>query len=135
MNERNYGDRNHDEPPIEGEIVSEHSPRPDTTMAMVVYALFLVNLITAGFTAVIGVVIAYVYQGKGPQWLDDHYRYQIRTFWIGTLYGCISLLFTLILIGFPMLAVLAIWFIVRCVKGFKALHEQRAPHNLTTWLL
>ena len=27
----------------------------------------------------VGVVIAYVYRGQGPHWLDEHYRYLIRT--------------------------------------------------------
>ena len=30
---------------------------------------------------------------------------------------------------------LAVWFIVRCVKGFKGLQEKRAPSNVDSWLL
>ncbi len=108
--------------------------KPDTTMAMVVYGLLLAGMVS-GFTPVIGVVIAYVYQGKGPDWLDAHYRYQIRTFWIGLLYGLIATVLTLVVIGVPLLIALAVWMIIRCVKGFKGLQEQRPPSNPTTWLV
>lgn len=125
---------NESDSPLEGKVVSkEQHPQPDTTMAMVIYALYLASFIL-GFTLIIGVVIAYVYKGKGPEWLDEHYRYQIRTFWIGLVYGVIFSLLTLILIGFPLLLALAVWLIIRCVKGFKGLQEKRAPSNVDSWL-
>ena len=48
---------------------------------------------------------------------------------------CILLLLTFVLIGLPLLLALAVWLIVRCVKGFKALQEKRAPDNLEIWLI
>lgn len=110
-----------------------HEPAPDTTLAMVVYALLLGVFVT-GVTPIIGVVIAYVYRGRGPQWLDEHYRYHIRTFWIGLLYACISWVLAFVLIGFVLMVLQAVWLIVRCVKGFKALQEKRAPDDVTAWL-
>ncbi|MBF8223961.1 MULTISPECIES: DUF4870 family protein [Halomonadaceae] len=115
-------------------VVAEQGQAPDTTMAMVVYALFLASFVV-GFTGIIGLVIAYVYRGKGPQWLDEHYRYQIRTFWIGLVYGLICLVLALIGIGFLLMLALAVWMIIRCVKGFKGLQEKRAPANVDTWLV
>ncbi len=120
--------------PERGDTVSEYNQEPDTTMVMVVYALYLASLIV-GLTAVVGVIIAYVYRGKGPEWLDEHYRYQIRTFWIGLLYGLVSLSLTFIGIGVLLLIALAVWLIVRCVKGYKGLQEKRAPDNVDTWLV
>ncbi|MGA4493503.1 DUF4870 family protein [Vreelandella venusta] len=130
--------------PLEGEVINDRegevindttsSEQPDTTMAMVIYALYLASFLV-GVTSLVGIVIAYVYRGKGPEWLDEHYRYQIRTFWIGLLYGSIATLLTFILIGIPMLLALAVWFIVRCVKGFKGLQEKRAPTNVDSWFL
>ncbi|KPQ21406.1 DUF4870 family protein [Halomonas sp. HL-93] len=129
---------NPDERPIEGEMISDNPQEtqtpPDTTMALVIYALYLASFVV-GFTAVVGVVMAYVFRGKGPVWLDEHYRYQVRTFWIGLLYACIAFMLTLVLIGFPLLLALAVWLIVRCVKGFKCLHEKRAPSNVNSWLI
>lgn len=115
------------------DTVAEQSKGPDTTIAMVIYGLYLASLV-AGLTSLVGVVIAYVYRGKGPAWLDEHYRYQIRTFWIGLVYGTICLILSLIGIGVLLLIALAIWLIVRCVKGFKGLQEKRAPANVDSWL-
>ncbi|MDT8894262.1 hypothetical protein RSO41_06300 [Halomonas sp. I1] len=116
-------------------VVAESNPRPDTTIPMVIYALHLAGIVTGGLTALVGVVIAYVYRGKGPDWLDEHYRYQIRTFWIGLLYFAVSGLLTFILIGFLTWLVAVIWLVIRCVKGFKGLQEHRKPENVDTWLV
>ena len=121
-----------DDAPLEGEVVNHHtsseetSPAPDTTMAMVIYALYLASFVL-GFTSLIGVIIAYVYRGKGPVWLDEHYRYQIRTFWIGLLWLVIGTLTLMVIIGWFILLGMAIWVIYRIVKGALALNDGKAP--------
>ena len=115
--------------------VIEDSPKPDTTITMVIYALLLAGIVTGGLTALVGVVMAYVYRGQGPQWLDEHYRYQIRTFWIGLVYFAVSGLLTFILIGFLTWLLAVIWLVIRCVKGFKGLQEERQPDNVDTWMV
>lgn len=123
------------ENPHSENIVIE-SPEPvDTTLPMVIYALYLASIITGGLTALVGVVIAYVYRGKGPEWLERHYRYQIRTFWIGLLYFCLAGVLMFVLIGFVLWLVAAVWLVIRCVKGFKGLQEKRSPDNVDTWLV
>ncbi|WP_136247793.1 DUF4870 family protein [Halomonas borealis] len=116
-------------------VTSDETASPDTTMAIVVYALHLAGVVTGGLTSLVGVVIAYVYRGKGPAWLDEHYRYQIRTFWIGLLYFALSGLLTFVIIGFLTWLLSVIWLVIRCVKGFKGLQEQRSPDNADTWLI
>lgn len=104
----------------------------NTDMAKIIYVLYLVGLIT-GLTAIIGVVMAYIYQDGAPEWLRTHYRFQIRTFWIMFLYAIISTILTFVLIGMLLFLVLAVWWIVRCVKGLKYL-DQRAPYpNVEGW--
>lgn len=120
--------------PLAGEVVNDTPQAPDTTMAIVVYALYLASFVV-GFTSIIGVIIAYIYRGNGPAWLDEHYRYQIRTFWIGLLYATVTIFLAFVLIGLPLMLALAVWFIVRCVKGFKGLQEKRPPHNVDSWLI
>ncbi|MFQ3789446.1 DUF4870 family protein [Halomonas sp. A29] len=108
---------------------------PDITLPIVVYALFLAGIVTGGLTALIGVVIAYVYRGQGPHWLDEHYRYLIRTFWLAMLYFGVSMLLTLVLIGFVTTLMAVVWLVIRCVKGIKNLQEHRAPDNVDAWLI
>ena len=66
--------------------------------ARIVYILYLVSLIV-GVTSIIGVIMAYVYRADAPQWVQTHYRFQIRTFWIGLLYAFLSLLTAIIIVG------------------------------------
>ncbi|HIF9240904.1 TPA: DUF4870 family protein [Photobacterium damselae] len=47
--------------------------------AKIIYILYLVGLVI-GVTGIVGVIMAYVNKGDAPQWLQDHFRFQIRTF-------------------------------------------------------
>lgn len=53
-----------------------------TTIPMAVYILYLVGFL-AGITALVGLVLAYVNRSDASAWLQSHYTFQIRTFWIG----------------------------------------------------
>ncbi|WP_025732502.1 DUF4870 family protein [Carnimonas nigrificans] len=100
---------------------------------LLVYILYLVSLCN-GVTAIIGVVIAYVYKGDAQPWQQQHYRFLIRTFWLSILYAVIGYMFSLMLVGFLVLALIPLWMIIRCIRGLKNLTEKRGPNNLTTWL-
>ncbi|HEY6104626.1 MAG TPA: hypothetical protein VIV59_01495, partial [Anaeromyxobacteraceae bacterium] len=71
-------------PPAPPPAAPPPAAAPGENVAKVVYVLYLVSLVT-GVTALVGVVMAYVYQGDAPDWLKTHYRFQIRTFWLGLL--------------------------------------------------
>ena len=101
--------------------------------ANIVYILYLVGLIN-GITSLVGIVMAYVNRGSAPEWVQTHYRYQIRTFWIGLLYGIIGVAAMIILIGWAIILFTVIWWIVRCVKGFQALGGGQPVANPATWL-
>lgn len=109
-----------------------HDPGAGET-AKIVYILYLVSL-AVGITAIVGVVIAYVNRAEAPEWVATHYRMQIRTFWIGLLYGAISLVTMLIVIGFLLALLTLIWWIVRCAKGLQRLSRGEAYDNPATWL-
>jgi uncharacterized membrane protein len=102
------------------------APGSGENAAKIVYILYLTALLL-GVTAVVGVVMAYVYQGDAPDWLKTHYRFQIRTFWLGLLFGLVGLLLCLILVGYLVLVFLLVWLVVRCVKGLKFV-SRREPY-------
>src|SRR5215467_4366363 len=58
---------------------------PSTTIALIVYVLYFVGYFT-GITALIGVIMAHVQVDTAEPMLATHYRFQIRTFWVGLLY-------------------------------------------------
>ena len=104
----------------------------NTNLVTVIYVLYLLALVS-GVTAVIGVVMAYIYRDQGPEWLRTHYDWLIRTFWIGLLYTVIAGILCTILIGFVLLFAVAIWWIIRCVKGLKYLDQRTAYPNYIGW--
>ena len=100
--------------------------------AKIIYILYLVG-IAVGVTALVGVIMAYVNKDTAPDWLKTHYNYQIRTFWISILYWCVSIVLCFILIGFALLLVVLVWWIIHSVKGLQAL-EKRAPiTDVSAW--
>jgi uncharacterized membrane protein len=99
----------------------------------VIYILYLVGLLV-GITSLVGVVMAYVYKGGGPEWTESHYRLQIRTFWIGLLYGIIGLVLAFVVIGWLVLLFAAVWMIIRCVKGLKFAASAQPYPTPGSWL-
>ncbi|WP_445425602.1 MULTISPECIES: DUF4870 family protein [unclassified Alishewanella] len=102
------------------EIVRENTTEKGN--AKLVYILYLVGLLF-GLAGIVGVVIAYVNKSDAPAWLQTHYQFQIRTFWIGALYIILGGILALVLIGWFILLFWAIWLIVRSVKGMQALDK------------
>jgi len=102
----------------------------DKTMAVVCYALYLLAFAT-GITAIIGVIIAYTQRPTAGPVMESHYTFLIRTFWIGLVLMVaggvvcgVGALLTVILIGFPIMAVgwlillaASIWFGIRAILG------------------
>lgn len=109
------------------------APKNVTGMANAVYILYLVSL-AFGITSLVGVIMAYVSRGDAPEWLASHYRFQIRTFWIGMLYGIIGLILAYVVIGWLVLLFTLVWFVVRCVKGLKYLNSGQAHPNPAGWM-
>ena len=105
-----------------------------TTIARVIYVLYLVGLVF-GVTALIGLVMAYIYRSDAPgDWLRENFTFQIRTFWIGLLYLFIASALTPLGIGFLLILGWIVWVVVRCVKGLQAVDRRRAPDNVRSWL-
>ena len=106
---------------------------PERKMASAVYILYLLSLLI-GITSIVGVVVAYVFQGEASEMVKTHYRFQIRTFWVGLLLALVGVLLTFVFIGFLVLLFLLVWFVVRCVLGLKYLNEGKPVPNPASWM-
>lgn len=120
------------------DVYSTDTRTEDKTMPAICYGLYLLAFAT-GITAIIGLVIAYWQRPLAGPVMQTHYTFLIRTFWIGLvlmLVGgviggivfAIGAVLTVILIGFPIMAlagliwgVSAVWFAVRCIMGLVVL--------------
>jgi uncharacterized membrane protein len=95
------------------------------TIATVVYALQAAGFFV-GITWLIAVIVDYVKREDAVgTWLESHFRWQIRTFWWGLLWGVLGGILLLVLIGWLVLAANAVWIIYRIVKGWLRLAERR----------
>ncbi len=108
-------------------VITTTNDPAEAGTAKTIYILYLVGLI-------VGVIMAYVNRGEAPGWVQSHYQMQIRTFWIGMLYGIISFATTFIIIGFLLGLFTLVWWIMRCAKGLKAASVGAPYENATTWL-
>jgi uncharacterized membrane protein len=101
--------------------------------ARIIYILYLVGLIV-GVTSIVGVIMAYVHRSEAAYWVQSHYQLQIRTFWIGVVYGLICMVTSFILIGYLLMLAMLVWWIVRCAKGLRLASMGMPYDNPTSWL-
>jgi uncharacterized membrane protein len=95
------------------------------TVATVVYALQAVGFFI-GITWIVAIVMDYVKKDEARgTWLESHFRWQIRTFWFGLLWGVLGAILLLVLVGWFVLVADAIWIIYRIVKGWLNLAENK----------
>lgn len=99
----------------------------DKGMALVAYILFFLFPIA-------GVVISYIKRGDADDVLKSHYTFQIRTFWISTLFFIVSFILSFVLIGLLLLPLVGIWYLVRVVIGLVALNDGKPIKNPSSWM-
>ncbi|MGB3723120.1 MAG: DUF4870 domain-containing protein [Pacificimonas sp.] len=90
----------------------------------------------SGVPVLIAAIMAYVFKGEvvAGSWEETHYRYHIRTFW-GAVIGTIAaFILMIVLIGFLLFPVLAVWVIVRSVIPLIKANERQPMPNPETWL-
>lgn len=119
-------------PPVRGDDSGWLEPGPSNVQ--LVYILYLVSFVV-GVTALVGIVIAYINRGKRGDWVETHYTWAIRTFWIGVLAGFVSAILMIVGIGFLLMIALAIWVVVRCIVGLQAVGRGEPIKNPQSWTI
>jgi uncharacterized membrane protein len=87
-----------------------------------------------GWPSIIAVIVSYIYRGDARgTWLESHFRWAIRTFWIALAIAAVVLLLSLplmlVLIGFATLPVglfvLGVWAVYRIARGWLRLNARQ----------
>jgi uncharacterized membrane protein len=97
-------------------------------------AASVVGSFVFGWPSIIAVIINYVKRGEARgTWLESHFTWQIRTFWLAFLWAAVVFFFglplTLVIVGFAVWIVgfflLGVWAIYRIARGWMALNAGR----------
>ena len=90
---------------------------------------FIATYFVFGLPSIVAVVMNYVRRPlvRGT-WLESHFRWQLRTFWITLLVLLSPLVITIVLIPVVILAtvVLGLWAMYRIARGWLALRDGRS---------
>jgi len=98
-------------------------------LTAIVYGLQLAGYFTV-VSPVVGVVINYVKRDAvAGTWLESHFRWQIRTFWITLACSVVGAVLMLVVIGLFVLGVAAMWFLYRAIKGWMMLSEGKPMYR------
>lgn len=102
-------------------------------MIKTIYILNFISIVLP-FCSLLAVVFAYVFENDARGYLKSHFRYLIRSFWIGALYYAVAAILCFVLIGFVLIFFWYVWWIIRNAKGFKDYLNQRDITAVTHWL-
>ncbi|MFZ4606160.1 MAG: DUF4870 family protein [Caulobacter sp.] len=123
-------------------------PHEDRVLPAVVYGLYILSIPFVWLTVLIGVVLAYANRDTAGPRMASHYKFLIQTFWksiwwavIGVVLFVVGLIFSVLLIGIPMLiagclilAAVHIWFYVRIAVGLIYLAQDEPYPRPDAWL-
>lgn len=92
---------------------------------------FIVTVFVFGLPSIVAVVMNYVRRAEvRGTWLESHFRWQLRTFWISALLIVVSwpLVITIVLIPFVWVfyVFVGLWAAYRVARGWIALRDGRA---------
>jgi len=103
----------------------DEKEQANKTITTAIYALYALSLFV-GITALVAIVLNYIKKNDvSGTFYESHFRWQIRTFWFGLLWGMIGVITLIAIVGTFILAADAIWFIYRIAKGWLNLHERK----------
>ena len=118
----------------ETELINDSSSKPEPddnlkNLTQLVYILQAISLV-AGVTSIAGLILNYLKRDevKGT-YLESHFAWQIKTFWLALLGVILGWLLAIVLIGFLILGAVGLWYIYRIVKGWLAFNDGKELSN------
>ena len=109
-------------------VLPEAEDKKLRNLALLVYALQAVGFLI-GLTWIVGVVINYLkIDDVRNTWLETHFNWQLRTFWLGLAGMGVAWLLTVVKIGVLIGFAVTVWAIYRVAKGWLALNERKAMY-------
>jgi uncharacterized membrane protein len=99
--------------------------RSNKTLTWVIYGLYAASFLL-GITSIVAIILNYVKRGDvAGTYLESHFTWQIRTFWIGVIVALVGGLLMLVLVGWLVWLADMVWVIYRLVVGGLKLSESQ----------
>jgi uncharacterized membrane protein len=99
--------------------------RSNKTLTWVIYGLYGASFLV-GITSIVAIILNYVKRGDvAGTYLESHFTWQIRTFWIGVIVAIVGALLMLVLVGWLVWLADMVWVIYRLVVGGLKLSESQ----------
>ena len=99
--------------------------RSNKTLTWVIYGLYAASFLV-GITSIVAIILNYVKRGDvAGSYLESHFTWQIRTFWISVIVAIIGALLMLVLVGWLVWLADMVWVVYRLVVGGLKLSENQ----------
>jgi uncharacterized membrane protein len=111
----------------------------ERTLPGTVYLLYLTGFLVV--PALLGVIVALNARRGAPTWLQSHYLFQIRTFWIGCAGAAVAAALAVSSLqatefaGLALMMLLVLWMLLRAAAGYARLLKLQVHPNPRTWLV
>ena len=106
-------------------VLPEAEEKKLRDLAQFVYVLQAVGFLI-GLTWIVGVVINYLkIDDVRNTWLETHFNWQLRTFWVGLAGMGLAWLLMVVKIGALIGLAVTVWAIYRVAKGWLALNDRK----------
>jgi uncharacterized membrane protein len=93
-------------------------------------SVFIVTAFLSGWPSIIAIILNYIKRGDvAGTFLESHFRWQLRTFWVALLWViiCVLLVMTLvfIVVAWPVAVLVGLWVLYRLIRGWLALVDRK----------
>jgi uncharacterized membrane protein len=93
-------------------------------------SVFIVTAFLSGWPSIIAIILNYIKRGDvAGTFLESHFRWQLRTFWVALLWVviCVLLFMTLvfIVVAWPVAVLVGLWVLYRLIRGWLALVDRK----------
>ncbi|MCE9658644.1 MAG: hypothetical protein K8R60_08800 [Burkholderiales bacterium] len=104
---------------------TEDTLRSNKTLTWILYGLYGASFLV-GITSIVAIILNYVKRGDvAGTYLESHFTWQIRTFWISLVVAIIGVVLMIVLVGWLVLLADMVWVIYRLVIGAVKLNENK----------
>ena len=106
-------------------VLPEAEEKKLRDLALLIYGLQAIGFLI-GLTWIVGVVINYLkIDDVRNTWLETHFNWQLRTFWLGLAGMAVAWLLMVVKIGVLIGFAVTVWAIYRVAKGWLGLNDRK----------